>query len=117
MRRLIVQPQAQADERLILSRSLRVFGTRAARAYAALLRRAYKVLQKNPQTPGVQCREDLRGAPFLLHLRHARKRGQSPKQPRHFIVFTYDETTLTVLRVLQDSMDLPSHIEDDENKA
>jgi hypothetical protein len=33
-------------------------------------------------------------------------RGMSPKQPRHFIVFTYDDESLTILRVLHDSMDI-----------
>lgn len=43
---------------------------------------------------------------FLFHLRHARTRGASPKHPRHFIVFAYDDATLTILRVLHDSMDI-----------
>ncbi len=117
MRRLIVQPPAQADERLILSRSRRVFGARAARAYSALLRRAYKLLQENPQRPGVQFRKDLRGAPFLLHLRLARKRGASPKQPRHFILFRYDDERVYILRVLHDAMDIARHLSDDESEA
>jgi hypothetical protein len=51
----------------------------------------------------------------LFHLRHARTRGAPPKEPRHFIVFTFDEATLTILRVLHDSMDAPAYFGPEEN--
>lgn len=117
MKRLIVQPQAQADERLILLRSRRVFGAAATRAYAALLRRAYELLRENPQRSGVQLREDLSGSPFLFHLRHARMRRTSPKRPRHFILFRYDGDRIAVLHVLHDAMDLAQHVDEREGDA
>jgi hypothetical protein len=50
-------------------------------------------------------------APRIFHLRHARQRGAKPKHPRHFIVFTYDDTTLTILGILHDSMDITQALE------
>ena len=110
MRRLIIEPPAQADERLILLRSRQLHGAAAMHAYASLMRHAYKLLQENPKRPGVHHREDLSGAPFLFHLRHARRRGQSPKHPRHFILFRHDKQRVHVLRVLHDSMDIDQHV-------
>jgi toxin ParE1/3/4 len=114
MRRLVIAPLALREARDALQRSRNVFGSRAARAYEALIRRAYKLLCADPRRAGVQRREDLPRAPRVFHLRHARTRGAAPKQPRHFIVFTYDDTTLTVLRVLHDSMDIPRHVSEVE---
>jgi len=113
MRRRIVLPLAQADARAIVLRSREVFGARAARAYAALLARAYDMLRQNPERPGVQTRERIPAGVCLFHLRHARAHGQTPKQPRHFIVFMHDAQTLTILRVLHDSMDVEAGVSGD----
>jgi plasmid stabilization system protein ParE len=118
MRRLIVKPFADWDVRALLHVSRERFGSAAQRRYDALIRRAYKLLQSDPQRAGVAGGEIYRigNAPdvFLFHVRHARGRGQSPKRPRHIIVFTYDDATLTVLRVLHDSMDINQHLTDGE---
>lgn len=110
MRRLDVQPPARADIRDLLKTSRRRFGSRAKRDYKALIDRALELLCENPQRAGVTRREDLRRAPYLFALRHARTRGVSPKQPRHVIVFTCDDATLSVLRILHDAMDIDQHI-------
>lgn len=114
MRQLRIEPPALAETRKLLLYSRRRFGSEAARSYEKLIRRAYALLCANPQRATVQRREDLPRAPFLFHLRHARARGASPKQARHIIVFTYDDATLTVLRLLHDSMDITQHVRDDE---
>lgn len=114
MRRLVIAPSALREIRDTLQRSRNKFGSRAARAYEALIRRAYKLLCADPQRGGVQRREELPRAPYTFHIRHARTRGAPPKQPRHIIVFTYDDATLTILRVLHDSMDVLAHFGGDE---
>jgi|CXWL01.1.fsa_nt_gi plasmid stabilization system protein ParE len=80
------------------------------------MKRAFLMLCADPKRSGVQQFEDMPGR-YLFHLRHARTRGTPPKQPRHFIVFTYDETHLTVLRILHDSMEIERQVGDDEAEA
>jgi len=104
---------ARADIQDALKTSRRMFGTRARRDYALLIDRAITMLRGDPQRGGVQHREDLPGL-HLFHLRHARTRGAAPKQARHIIVFTYDDTSITVLRVLHDSMDVTQRTNSDD---
>jgi len=106
MRRLVIEPPALKEMRGLLKWSRQVFGSETARNYEKLVRRAYDLLRDDPARPNVQRREDLPRAPYTFHLRHARTRGATPKHARHIIVFTYDDTTLTILRVLHDSMDI-----------
>lgn len=117
MRRLVVEPAADADVRDLRKTSHRNFGPISARRYQALLRAAYRMLREDPIRPSVQHRADLRSAPYFFHIRHARARGASPKQARHIIVFTYDETTLTILRVLHESMDIERRVGEDEGET
>ena len=117
MRRLVVEPTADADVRKLRKTSHRNFGPNSARRYQALLRAAYRLLCENPERPSVQRREDLPRAPHTFHLRHARTRGAPPKQARHIIVFTFDDATLTILRVLHDSMDVAQHIANESEES
>lgn len=117
MRQLVVEPPARAEIKAIRAYSRRAFGDGAQQTYGALMQRGFDLLCANPQRPGVRLREDLPRAPYLFHLRHARTRRAPPKQPRHIIVFTYDDTTLTILRVLHDSMDITQRVSDDEGEA
>ena len=116
MRRLDVQPPARADIRNLLKTSRRRFGPRAKRDYKALIDRALALLCENPQRAGVTRREDLARAPCLFPLRYAHTRGVSPKQPRHIIVFTYDDETLSILRVLHESMDITLRMSEDNEE-
>ena len=113
MRRLRVAARAAADRRNALRASRSMFGRSAAQAYAALIRRAYTLLSENPQRPGVHRPDGLSESVHLFHLRHARTRATPPKQPRHIVVFTYDDTTLTILRLLHDSMDIAARTADE----
>jgi len=117
MRRLVVEPAADADVRDLRKASHRNFGPISARRYQALLRAAYRMLREDPTRPSVQHRADLRAAPYFFHLRHARTRGASPKQARHIIVFTYDDETLTILRVLHDSMDVEQRVSGEDESG
>lgn len=112
MRRLERKPKARADIKAIRAYSRRVFGAGAQEQYGALMKRAFVMLCANPQRIGVQHREDLPGF-NLFHLRLARTRGTAPKDARHIIVFTYDDVTLTIVRVLHDSMDVTQQITDE----
>lgn len=117
MRTSQLNPEARADIRNLLKTSHRMFGARAKREYKLLIDRAVDLLCADPQRPSVQHRADLRAAPYLFHLRHARARGAAPKQARHIIVFTYDDTTLTILRVLHDSMDVTQRVNNNDDQS
>jgi plasmid stabilization system protein ParE len=80
------------------------------------MKRAFQMLCADPQRSGVQQHEDISGL-HLFHLRHARTRGVSPKQARHIIVFIYDDATLTILRVLHDSMDIAQQITNENDES
>ena len=112
MRRAIHRPAARADIRNLLESSRRQFGAQAQHRYKALIDRAILLLCENPLRPGARQRADLPDGVHLFHLRHARERGQTPKQPRHFIAFTFDERTLTILRVLHETMDIADRTRD-----
>ncbi|HVK79603.1 MAG TPA: type II toxin-antitoxin system RelE/ParE family toxin [Verrucomicrobiae bacterium] len=114
MRRLERKPLARADIKEIRAYSRRAFGPGSQHAYGALMKHAFDLLCEKPQRTGVQQHEETPSV-FLFHLRHARARGTSPKQARHIIVFTYDDTTLTILRVLHDSMDISDRVGDEAN--
>jgi toxin ParE1/3/4 len=114
MRRLRIAARAVEERRNALRASRLMFGRSAAQAYGALIRRAYMLLSEDPQRAGVRRPDDLEEGVYLFHLRHARTRATPPKQPRHIVVFSYDDTTLTVLRLLHDSMDVDQHIAGDE---
>ncbi|MBL8549775.1 MAG: type II toxin-antitoxin system RelE/ParE family toxin [Hyphomonadaceae bacterium] len=120
MRRLIVQPPARSDERAILTVSFRNFGLAARNRYRALLQQAYANLQNNPLRAGSVERSDLPGRVRVYHLRHARSRLAKEKRtarPRHFIVFTFDEDAVRIVRVLHDAMDLAGHLAPLEESA
>jgi plasmid stabilization system protein ParE len=114
MRRIERKAEARADIKSIRERSRRMFGPGAQIAYGKLMKRAFLLLARDPQRPGVQQRDGLPAGVFLFHLRHARSRGMAPKAPRHFIVFTYDDASLTILRVLHEAMDVEGHAGEDE---
>ena len=114
MRQVRTQTRARADIRALLNASRRRFGVRARQDYEALLDRALALLCESPDRAGVQRRESLPRAPFAFHLRHARQRGSTPKTPRHVVIFAYDDTTLYVLRVLHDAMDIATQLSPEE---
>jgi toxin ParE1/3/4 len=115
MRRLRITAGAQADRRHLLTISYATFGSAAQRRYDALIKRAYAAVRIDPSRAGVTARDDLPGDVRLFHLRHVRTRGMSPKEPRHFIVFAFDDATLTILRVLHEAMDIAAHVSGEDD--
>lgn len=117
MRRIEFTARARADIRTALANSRQQFGASAQRHYEALLARAQKLLAQDPSRSGVQQSEYLPADNYLFHVRHARMRGTPPKQPRHIIVFGYTDTTLTIIRVLHDAMDVPQRVAGADNDS
>jgi toxin ParE1/3/4 len=113
MRRVRYRPAARADIRSILATSQRDFGVKAQRAYRATIQRAVRLICENPTRAGVSRDAALTAGAALFHLRHARERGRSPRAPRHMLVFVFDETSITLLRVLHDAMDIAAHVSGD----
>jgi toxin ParE1/3/4 len=97
--------QARRDFSSILQWTLEHFGKGQARIYDRTLRGALKDLVQGPNTTGCRQREDI--GPGILSLHVARK----GRKGRHFVLFRSDTTTSTieVLRLLHDSMDLTRH--------
>ena len=66
--------------------------------------------------PSAKPAPGLKGDVFIFHLRHVHQgdSSQSVRKPRHFIVFRRVQPDLVaIIRVLHDSMDLPSRLRDE----
>jgi toxin ParE1/3/4 len=90
------------------------FGEITSMRYDELLESAHADLLADPARLGVIQHVELPKGVFAYHLRFSRiknKRGAIEK-PRHFILFRVNDSVLTVLRVLHDSMDLPAQLND-----
>jgi toxin ParE1/3/4 len=91
------------------------FGEITSLRYDELLENALADLLAEPARLGVAHHPELPKGVFAYHLRFSRiktKRGAIEK-PHHFILFRANDSVLTVLRVLHDSMDLPTHLDND----
>ncbi len=93
------------------------FGELTSQRYDALMEAALADLLASPDRLGVSQHPALPADVSVYHLRFSRKKAARPavEKPRHFFVFRIDDDVLTVLRVLHDSIDLPSHIDSDES--
>jgi toxin ParE1/3/4 len=99
---------AEADLHEILRWTVEHFGEKQSRAYANTLAAALEELSTGPKLSGVRARSDIANGLFTLHVaRHGRK-------GRHFVMFRigHDERgeVIEVLPLLDDAMDLPSHV-------
>jgi toxin ParE1/3/4 len=91
------------------------FGEITSLRYDELLEHSLADLLAEPTRLGVAQHPELPKGVFAYHLRFSRlkqKRGAIEK-PRHLILFRANDSVLTVLRVLHDSMDLPTHLDND----
>jgi toxin ParE1/3/4 len=96
---------ATQDYANALKWTTKTFGPRQAETYAAILDHALDALRAGPNILGVKRRDDI--APGILTL-HVARNG---RKGRHFIVFRIGgDNVIDVLRLLHDSMDLPSHL-------
>ncbi len=107
----LLSPAALHDIRDILLWSLDNFGVDAAARYRALLMRALKDLEADPQRPGSRARPELAENARTYHLALSRSSVQDKrlKTPRHFILYRATPTRLEVARIPHDSRDLPRH--------
>ncbi len=97
--------RAEADFFEILPWSAANFGQRQARVYAETLSLAIRALAEGPEVSGVRCRDELGKDIRTLHVARQGRKG------RHFVVFRVSgATTIDVLRLLHDSMDLERHV-------
>lgn len=99
---------AEQDYREILRWTLKNFGRGQAKTYAKTLSSALHDLVLGPSIIGASLREDIGPGIHTLHVARKGHKG------RHFVVFRVDssgsEQAIDVLRLLHDSMDLPSHL-------
>ncbi len=89
------------------------FGELTSLRYDSLMEAALGDLLAEPTRLGVRHHPAMPQGVFVYHLRFSRKKPiwVGVEKPRHFFVFRVDEDTLTVLRVLHDSMDLAAHVD------
>jgi toxin ParE1/3/4 len=81
------------------------FGPQQAAVYAETLSLAIGVLAKGPEILGTQRRDEIANGILTLHVARQGRKG------RHFVVFRISgATTIDVLRLLHDSMDLTRHL-------
>ena len=114
MRRLDFTQQARADLSEILDHSMEVFGPVARARYETLLEVSILALIRDPLLMGSQARDELNFAIRTYHLRHgrpwAKARGVTVSTPRHFIAYRFDETSVLIVRILHEAMDLARHL-------
>lgn len=115
MRTVILAPAAEEDLTSILAWSLERFGEQARQRYAALLSQAIADVATDPSRAGVHDGGDIIAGLRVYHVTHSRRTriGSAPRvaTPRHFLLFRLrHETTLEVVRVLHDSMQLSRHL-------
>jgi toxin ParE1/3/4 len=97
--------RAEADFFEILQWSAANFGQRQARVYAETLSLAIGALAQGPEVLGARCRDELGEDIWTLHIARQGRKG------RHFVVFRVSgATTIDVLRLLHDGMDLERHV-------
>jgi toxin ParE1/3/4 len=94
---------AGADLQDIVKWTAQQFGVRQARSYAETISAALQALTGGPTIIGVKARDDIIKGIHTLHVAREGYKG------RHFLLFRVgkDRSTIEVLRVLHDAMDLP----------
>ena len=97
--------RAEQDFFEIVQRTADSFGPQQAAVYAETLSLAIGDLAKGPDILGAKRRDEIGKGILTLHVARQGRKG------RHFVVFRIsDATTIDVLRLLHDSMDLARHL-------
>lgn len=111
MRALKIAPRAAAELTALLAYSGDRFGPAATDRYRDLISAAVDDIRDDPERFGSRTF----GVRSLYPIRHSRVRLFGPKAgtPRHILMYRFTATTLTLLRVLHDAMDLPARLTDD----
>ena len=104
---------ALQDVAAIQDWTLTKFGELISLKYDTLMEAALADLLAEPTRLGVRHHPAMPLGVFVYHLRFSRRKPTRAgvEKPRHFFVFRVDEDTLTVVRVLHDSMDLAAHVD------
>jgi toxin ParE1/3/4 len=115
-RRLIVAPRARFEIRLIAARILETFGRTTARNYEQLIRQAFRDVGEDPTRAAARRFDDEDPPLWAYHLTYSRPRTSALQrigQPRHLLIYSFDEHSVEILRVLYDAMDLRKHVRGD----
>ncbi len=110
MTRVFLTPAARADIAVALRHSRKTFGPAARARYARLFDRALADIADDPGRAGVRAVTDQLSAWHLRSSGRDLPRPDRVARPRHLIVFTRDGDRLTVVRVLDDRMDIPAQL-------
>ena len=111
MRQHRLSQSAETDIDEILAWSLANFGEPARLRYAALIAAGIRDVSEDPERVGAKSRPELGSGVFAWHLRLSRDKSKAGPvhEPRHFLVYRFDENLVTIGRLLYDAMDLARH--------
>jgi toxin ParE1/3/4 len=103
---------AEVDFANILKWTTENFGQRQARVYRDILVQAIGELANDPEVAGSKARDEIAPGLRTLHVARRGRRGS------HFLMYRVaPESTIEIVRILHDRMDLRRHIPTDENGA
>jgi toxin ParE1/3/4 len=102
----------EVDFANILKWTTENFGPRQARVYRDILVQAIGELANGPEVAGSKTRDEIAPGLRTLHIARRGRRGS------HFLMYRVaPESTIEIVRILHDSMDLQRHIPTDESDA
>ena len=118
MLRYRLSDAAQGDVMDILAWTHQQFGEPARLRYESLIVAALRDVATQPDRPGSIARPELGAGVRSWHLRlgrdHVGQGAQVVRQPRHFLVYRFQQPALLVVgRVLHDAMELARHLDPD----
>ncbi len=103
---------AEVDFANILKWTTENFGPRQARVYRNTLVQAIGELAHSPEVAGSKARNEIAPGLRTLHIARRGRRGS------HFLMYRVaPESTIEIVRILHDRMDLQRHIPTDEEGA
>lgn len=96
---------AERDFASILEWTNERYGPRQARFYRDALEEGIRALRNGPDVPGAKRRDDIIAGIWSLHIARNRRHG------RHFLLYRVTgESTIEIVRILHDSMDIARHL-------
>jgi toxin ParE1/3/4 len=96
---------AEVDFANILKWTTENFGARQSRVYRDTLVQVIGELADGPDAAGSKAREDIMAGPCTLHIARRGRRGS------HFLMYrAAPNTTIEIVRILHDRMDLQRHV-------
>jgi toxin ParE1/3/4 len=102
----------EVDFANILKWTTENFGPRQARVYRDILVQAIGEFANGPEVAGSKTRDEIAPGLCTLHIARRGRRGS------HFLMYRVaPESTIEIVRILHDRMDLQRHIPTDESDA